>query len=481
MIDYKKLKLKCGLEIHVQLATKHKLFCKCPTTLAEKEFIKTIKRKLHVVASELGEIDRAAQFEYLRNRTFYYRVFANESCLVEADEEPPHEVNEEALQVALQVAMLLNCKIPHEIHVMRKTVIDGSNTSGFQRTMIVGMDGYVEYKGKKVPIATVCLEEDAASIEKEEDGKVYYKLNRLGIPLIEISTGTLEGFTPQEVQEIAEKIGMIVKSTKKARRGIGSIRQDVNVSIARGARVEIKGVQELEMLAKVIENEVKRQLELIEKGIKVEEETRAANPDGTTRFMRPLPGAARMYPETDIPPISIDEKMLRKIKANLPETLDKKVEKFVKLGLSSDLALQLVKSDWLELAEEIVAKGIEAKLVARILVTFMKNLKRSGFDVSRISENALKQLFEFYRKGRITKEGIEEVLKFVCQEEGSLEEIIDRHKLWAMSKEEIEKVVKQIIKENEGLPKNKLFGIVMGKLRGKARVEDVKEVFEKLS
>jgi glutamyl-tRNA(Gln) amidotransferase subunit E len=148
-IDYKKIGLKAGLEIHLQLNTKHKLFCNCSTEMKEKEPIAIIKRKLHPVASELGEIDSAAQFEYLRNRTFYYQVFKNETCLVELDEEPPHPVNQEALKIGLQIALLFNCDIPNEIHVMRKTVIDGSNTSGFQRTMIIGKDGSFDYLGKK--------------------------------------------------------------------------------------------------------------------------------------------------------------------------------------------------------------------------------------------------------------------------------------------------------------------------------------------
>ncbi|MDI6806738.1 MAG: Glu-tRNA(Gln) amidotransferase subunit GatE, partial [Candidatus Aenigmarchaeota archaeon] len=245
-MECRRLGLKVGLEIHFQLDTKNKLFCSCSTEMKEREPIKVIVRKLHPVASELGRVDVAAQYEMLRDRTFHYQVFKNETCLVELDEEPPHPVNEEALKIALQIALLLNCETPGEVHVMRKIVIDGSNTCGYQRTMIVGRNGFLKYKGKKIGITNICLEEDAAALVKEENGNIYYKLNRLGVPLVEIATETLNGFSYQEIQDIAYTIGLIAKSTGKMKRGAGTIRQDINVSIKGGNRVEIKGVQQLE-------------------------------------------------------------------------------------------------------------------------------------------------------------------------------------------------------------------------------------------
>ncbi|HID25261.1 MAG TPA: Glu-tRNA(Gln) amidotransferase subunit GatE, partial [Thermoplasmata archaeon] len=225
----------------------------------------TIRRKLRAVAGELGEVDRAALFEYLRNRTFHYQVFKGETCLVETDEEPPHQMNREALEIALEIALLLNCKIVDEIHVMRKTVIDGSNTSGFQRTALIGMNGWISGpNGKRVGIAHVCLEEESAGIVERRGNEVIYRLDRLAVPLVEISISLLVGFSPKEVQEIAYRIGMLLRSTGKVMRGIGTIRQDVNVSVKGGARVEIKGVQELGLIQRIIENEVKRQLSLLE-------------------------------------------------------------------------------------------------------------------------------------------------------------------------------------------------------------------------
>ncbi len=467
-MNYKDLKLKVGLEIHIQLDTEHKLFCKCSTKMKE-EPIKTIVRKLHPVPSELGEIDIAAQYEYLKDKTFVYYIYPNETCLVELDEEPPHNVNREALEIALQIALLFNCKIPSEIQVMRKIVIDGSNVSGFQRTMLVGYDGYFEYKNRKIKIPTIYLEEDAAAKEKEENGFVYYKLNRLGIPLIEIDTEILEGFEPKEIEEIAEKIFLIASSTKKVRKIIGSIRQDVNVSILDNPRVEIKGVQELSLISKVIEYEVKRQLELIKQGKKIEKETRAAKKDGSTEFMRPLPGAERMYPETDIKPIYTKE-ILEKIK--LPERIDEIIERYKKYGLSKDLINSLLKTEFFFDFEDYVKKyKVEPKIIANVFANTLKNLKREGLE---IKIEYVEEIFEMLEKNEILKEAIEEVLRYSFKNNVNPKKAIEILNLKPLSEEEIEKVVRETLKEVQR--KEKLFEIVMKKLRGKAQPEKVLKI-----
>jgi glutamyl-tRNA(Gln) amidotransferase subunit E len=259
--DYAKLGLKIGLEIHQQVASLNKLFCKCPVSKSD-EFPLTTKRKLRAVSSELGIYDPAALYEYLRQRVFVYRSNKNTSCLVELDESPPLEINKEALEISLQSCKLLNCKISDEIHVMRKTVIDGSAVSGFQRTSVIGYNGYVNTSFGKIGVQTVCLEEDSATVLDKEKGNIEYRLDRLGIPLIEVATSP-EIKSPEHAREVAENIGMLLRSLKVVR-GIGSIRQDINVSIKDGERIEIKGFQELEKIPSVIKNEVKRQLSLLE-------------------------------------------------------------------------------------------------------------------------------------------------------------------------------------------------------------------------
>ncbi|HDO20572.1 MAG TPA: Glu-tRNA(Gln) amidotransferase subunit GatE, partial [Candidatus Bathyarchaeota archaeon] len=275
--EYVNMGLRVGLEIHQQLNTEHKLFCKCPTILKDEKPQIIIERKLRPTQSELGEIDPAALFEYRRGRKYIYEVYEDATCLVELDEEPPHELNPEALEIALKIALMLKAKPVDEVHVMRKIVIDGSNTTGFQRTAIIALDGEIEDEEGNIEVKTICLEEEAARKIEEKEDKVVYRLDRLGIPLIEIAT-TPNIKTPSQAKRVALKIGQIMRATGKVKRGIGTIRQDLNISIRDGARVEIKGVQELNLIPKIIENEVQRQRELLKirdelvrRGLKSEE------------------------------------------------------------------------------------------------------------------------------------------------------------------------------------------------------------------
>jgi len=233
LMDYKKLGLRVGLEIHQQLASGTKLFCRCPITKSE-EFPLEIHRKMRPVQSELGEEDPAALFEYLRNRTFVYKFNPESSCLIELDESPPLSMNESALKIAVQLSKLLHCSLVSEIHVMRKTVIDGSAVTGFQRTSLIATDGYIETSFGPLEIQTINIEEDSAPAIGKGDA-IEYRLDRLGIPLVEIATGSSIS-SPQEAKEAAKKIGTLLRSLDVVR-GIGSIRQDVNISIKEGSRV----------------------------------------------------------------------------------------------------------------------------------------------------------------------------------------------------------------------------------------------------
>ncbi len=226
--DYEKLGLKAGLEIHQQLDTS-KLFSYAPSYLKNDEPDYVIKRKLHAVPGESGKVDIAVEYEASLDKEFYYEGYRDTVTLVELDEAPPRPINEESLDAVLQIALLLNCEIYPVTQVMRKTVINGSNTSGFQRTVLIAHDGFVETGFGKVPIETVCLEEDSARIMKREKDKVVYRLDRLGIPLVEIATSP-DLKHPEEIKEAALKIGEILRVCR-VRRGIGTIRQDVNVSI----------------------------------------------------------------------------------------------------------------------------------------------------------------------------------------------------------------------------------------------------------
>jgi len=588
--DYAKLGLKCGIEIHQQLGTA-KLFCSCPSRVRDEEPDGTVTRRLGAVAGELGDIDPAALHELLKDREFTYEFYEDSTCLVELDDEPPHPLNKEALAAVLEASLLMKARPVDEIQVMRKTVIDGSNTSGFQRTMLVALDGHIEVGGKRINIPTICLEEDACRIIKKEGNKTWYRLDRLGIPLIEIGTDP-DITTPQEAREVAEKIGMLLRVTGKVRRGLGTIRQDVNVSIKDGERIEIKGVQTLNDIPGLVENECLRQRKLVEikeelkkrgfkefstkivdvsslfktteskiiKGKKVfgikvqkfagligkelmpqyrfgtelagiakevaglggifhsdelpdygvteaevivvkkfldlekddafvlvaaeEENAKKAlveivkrcntaikgvprevrRADGViTRFMRPLPGSARMYPETDEPPVKITKEMLASIK--LPPTPEERKKELEKMGLSPELANQLTHS---RVFEDFVALSSELKLKPSVIASTL---------LAAPEEVDVGPALRLVDSGKVTKESLD-VLVEGMKAGKTAGEVAAEKKLFLMSDAELKKKIAEIVTSNKGANAGQLMGRAMAELRGKADAHVVKRLLE---
>lgn len=472
-LNYGQLGFKCGLECHQQLEGK-KLFCNCPTFNSDKEPDIKIVRKLKAVAGETGEIDVAAEYEMVKNKKIIYEGNSEDVCLVEIDETPPNSVSEDALNIVLKVALLLNAKIVDEIQIMRKTVVDGSNVSGFQRTALIAMDGYIDSSLGKISIPTICLEEEAA--QKMEEGKdfVRYRLDRLGIPLIEIATGT-EIKNPEHAKETASHIGMILRSVEGIKRGLGTIRQDVNISIKQGARTEIKGFQDLRSMPKVIEYEVKRQLEAIKQGKKLEKEVRKAEPDFTTSFLRPLPGAARLYPETDVLPVRIEKSHIEKLRKELPKLLAHKIEDFEKkYNLPHQLARELVEYDNFE---SLIKKfnNIDITTIANTLISIPKEIKtRFNLDSSKLKDEDFEEVLSYLNKGKIAKEAIIDLLIKKIKNEK-----IDLKHFEAVSDKDLENEIKEIIKQKPGLNVSAYMGLIMAKHRGKVDGKKVMEILKK--
>ncbi|WP_089868010.1 Glu-tRNA(Gln) amidotransferase subunit GatE [Halogranum rubrum] len=605
--DYEDLGLVAGLEIHQQLDTATKLYCQCPTARREpEEATRTFTRYLHPTKSELGEIDDAALEESRVDREFEYLAF-DTTCLVEEDDEPPHHIDDEALDVGMQIAAMLDMSVVDQAHVMRKLVVDGSNTSGFQRTTLIGQEGQIETSEGPVGVEDLLLEEESAGRVEETDDGVRYSLDRLGIPLVEIGTKP-DISSPEQAREAAERIGMLLRSTGKVKRGLGTIRQDVNVSIADGARVEMKGVQTLDDIEDLVRLEVQRQVELLEirdelqardasvgetqdvtdtfegtesgviegaldggkvtavplfgfdglvghelqpdrrlgtefsdhakrhgaggifhtdelpaygvtqeevdalkeavgagdddavaiaaadtetaelaiAAVKeraeaaiegVPEETRGANDEATTRYLRPLPGAARMYPETDVPPVEPDPS-----EVEIPELLTERVDRYqAEFGLDAGLAEQVAFGRRMPLFEQAVADGIDATLAAGTLESTTTELRRDDVPVQNLTDDHLLDVLQLVDAGDLAKEGIVDVLTVLAENPDlSAEEAVEEAGLSGVDEAEVRAAVEEVVDRNEEQVEEQgmgafsaLMGEAMGALRGKADGEIV--------
>jgi len=259
---YHDIGFKCGLEIHQQLLTEKKLFCRCPAGYRNDRPDGQIIRHMRPTLSELGEYDGTALMEFKTKKNVTYQLYRENCCTYEMDDTPPFPINREALEIALKLAMLLNCTIVDEVHVSRKQYLDGSIPTGFQRTAIVGVSGWVPYKGRRINITHVCLEEDACREISDTGHEIVFRTDRLSMPLLEVITAP-DMRTPTEAMEVDALLGRILKSSGLVRRGIGSVRQDVNVSVKGGDRAEIKGIPKTGMIEKLTAIEAERQLALL--------------------------------------------------------------------------------------------------------------------------------------------------------------------------------------------------------------------------
>lgn len=473
------IELKAGIEIHQQLDT-HKLFCNCPSLLRQDTPDFEIKRKLHAVKGEQGDIDEAVKFETGRERTFTYQGY-DTTCLIELDEEPPKLINQEALHIALQIALLLNCEILQNTQVMRKTVIDGSNTSGFQRTVIIARNGYIETNSGKVRIQTIALEEDAARIISQENNKVIYRLDRLGIPLVEIATMP-DIKTPEQAKQTALQIGEILRACK-VKRGLGTIRQDVNLSIKlgkkQGERIEVKGVQDPRLIAKTIETESKRQSALFEKN-ESKPEVRKANEDGSTSFLRPLPGSARMYPETDLPLLHITKQMLDKAKRDLPKLKSEIIEELAKQGLSEEMNKLIISKNKILEFKELSKIYKSPNLIAKILALWPQEIaKKENKTLEQINQilnlDIIESILQAVKQKKILESDIKTTMQEIVQGK-TLQEALKKEKA---EQSKIEEEIVKIIKAKPGLSEKAYMGLIMQKFKGKVNGKEVMQILKK--
>ena len=615
----------CGLEVHQQLET-GKLFSRMPTTLREDPPEFTFTRKLHAVASEMGKVDAAAMEAARKKQTFTYQGHHENVSLIETDEEPPAPMDGDALDIALEVSLKIGAAIVDHAMVMRKSVVDGSNTSGFQRTTQVSFGGRITLAdGTPIRLQGLAVEEDSARPIQRSEKEAVYRLDRLGFPLIELATMP-DIHTPEHAKMAALKIGELMRITGHVKRGLGTIRQDINISIPGGARVELKGVQELELIDEYVRREMQRQgvllalkEELTREGLtkeKIEgengidatgifakstakmiqsaltkghsilavrlpqfhgkmgrevqpgrrvgteisgyvkvktglmgllhgdealekygftsdeikalhvavhaqpvdsfalvmgekpraehairvikeraafllegipEETRNAVEGGNSEYSRPLPGAARMYPETDLKGIPIPEEKIERMKKILPRWAEERKKYYMGKGLSEKLAEEMKLDNRARFYGRLLEKGYDATTTASLLLATLNTLRKENPNVDRLTEGQLEQLLAAEKKKEILREHFPAILKeWAGQPEKELNEITCQHTQGNAGEEEIASIIGQIVEKNQHLvlakgmgAQSSLMGIAMQALRGKAQGYFIAQALEK--
>ncbi len=613
--DYARVGFKSGLEVHQQLLTEKKLFCRCPAGQYSDEFHAEILRHMRPTLSELGEYDGTALMEFKTKKEIIYRINRATVCTYEMDDTPPFLIDNQALDIALEIGMLMGSAIVDELHIARKQYLDGSIPTGFQRTAIVAVNGKLPYKDKEINLIQMSIEEDSCREVSDYGHRRVYKTDRLGMPLIETVTEP-EMKTPQQVAEVNNIIRRLARSTGKVRTGIGAGREDVNVSVTGGTRIEIKGVPKIKNIPLLTYNEAMRQWNLLrlreelnkrgiladtfsaktddvtkflkktyyqpihmamtqglvakcvtlkgwkgllswktqtdtyfskeisdrlrviaclsnlpnmihsdsfentlatsegqkirkhvgasdddtlvivwgseadadtaakeviirakEATIGIPSETRQALRDGTNGFERILPGADRMYPDTDMPPIRITEERVQRIKAQLPVPIWDKENWYKTLGIPEDIIIPLAVSVYGKLFEKVVKEwNIDPVLASVVLIQFPKRLKRKKIKADNLNESIFESIFLALKEGKLVKDGIYSVLEKCVLQGGFSESILPSICSKTEFKDALLKCKVFLNKKelyNPELSNEVLIGLIMHELRGRINGEEV--------
>ncbi len=563
--DLKKLGFKCGVEIHQQLRTKKKLFCRCPAGLYSKEHHSEVLRHMRPTLSEMGVYDGCALMEFKTKKEIFYLLNKESVCTYEMDDTPPFPINQEALDIAIELALLCGCSIVDEMHISRKQYLDGSIPTGFQRTGIVGINGSVPFEGKTIGIRQLSIEEDSCREVTDKGHFIHFRTDRLGMPLIEVVTEPCFE-SPEQAARGVRHIGRLLRASSMVRRGIGAARQDVNVSIEGGSRVEIKGVPRYQLIPSLTRTEALRQKALLDirdelarrnispeslqaferditdelkntrspilqkalqkdhriRGIKIEgirgilntptqpgrmfsselsgrvrvvacldgipnlfhtdnypeyprnhidarairlalnleiddvgiivwgpeadtitatdeicdrikeaclgvpNETRQHLREGLTDFERILPGADRMYPDTDHPPVRIHNARVKEIELKLSEPTYTIEDRFKKYGLPEDTIRDLALSGHIALIDRCAKDGFDMKLVGRLLGQTTRSLKRQGVDCSPITDERWTQLISACADKKIKSNRFEDIVeKLALNQTQAIDQVIE--------------------------------------------------------
>jgi glutamyl-tRNA(Gln) amidotransferase subunit E len=552
--DLKKLGFKCGIEVHQQLLTEKKLFCRCPAGKYSREYHAEVLRHMRPTLSEMGVYDGCALMEFKTKKEIVYLLNKESVCTYELDDTPPFPINGDALDIAIELALMCGCSVIDEMHIARKQYLDGSIPTGFQRTGIVGVGGSIPFEGGKIGISHFSIEEDSCREASDEGHLIRFQTDRLGMPLIEVVTEACFK-SPEDAARGVRHIGRMLRASGKVRRGLGGVRQDVNVSIKGGSRVEIKGVPRYQLIPALtriealrqkalldIRDEIKKRgitpdnfesteiditdklkntkslslLKAIERGHRIRGirlpglagilnrptqpgrmfaselsgrvrviacldeipnlfhtdnypeyqrnhidsrivrralglgaddvgvivwgskadtitaaqeirgriieamegvpcETRQHLRDGLTDFERILPGADRMYPDTDHPPVKLTRDRVERIRSQLNEPTFAIEARFEKLGLPWDTIKDLSLSAHVGLIDALASEGRNMKLVGRILGQTTRSLRRQGVSTSSISEKTWQTLIAAVEEKKIRTKFLEGIVRALIE------------------------------------------------------------------
>ncbi|MBU1676256.1 Glu-tRNA(Gln) amidotransferase subunit GatE, partial [bacterium] len=260
--DYAALGFKVGLEVHQQLLTDRKLFCRCPAGRYSRNHDVEILRHMRPTLSEMGDYDGTALMEFKTRKRITYLLDNDSVCTYEMDDAPPFEMDPHALDISIAVSLMLGLQVVDEIHIARKQYLDGSIPTGFQRTAIIGVSGEIPHAGRRIGIRQLSLEEDSCREVTDRGHDRVFRTDRLGMPLIETVTEP-DMRTPEDAAAVCELLRRVARASGMVRTGVGAGRQDVNVSIAGGTRIEIKGVSSIKQIPRLVHNEALRQRSLL--------------------------------------------------------------------------------------------------------------------------------------------------------------------------------------------------------------------------
>jgi len=621
--DYAAVGFKAGLEVHQQLMTKRKLFCRCPTGRYDKSYHAEILRHMRPTLSELGEYDGTALMEFKTRKEIIYRINKETVCTYEMDDTPPFMMDEEALDISIEICLMAGLTVVDEVHIARKQYLDGSIPTGFQRTAIIGLNGSVPFGEREIGISHLSLEEDSCREISDVGHRRTYITDRLGMPLIEIVTHP-HMHTPQEVEKVADLLRRMMRTTSHVRRGPGSTRADTNVSVEGGTRAEIKGVCRTSLMPLLTYNEARRQWNLLrlrdelhrrginkdtfqsqsadvtrimkktryipieravadnlvikavrlkgwaellrwevqtatffsrelsdrvrviaclmtlpniihsdnpsenistaewqevkraveatkedtvvlvwgneqdtetavqeivirarEATIGVPSETRQALRDGTTGFERILPGPDRMYPDTDLPPITIKRERVERMRSNLTMPFWERVRYYQKLGVPEGYITRLAISRYAPLFQEAVeTMKLEPVLASYALYQVPKELERKGYATDRVSLDAVRDILRALAEGKLFREGITAAWKLALEGTFPREHLpppFTDAELDSLIKESADKVMANKVLNESNIPTLTIAEVmknVRGRMPGRTVVEKVKQQME---